>query len=419
MSNRLHHWGGIVAGVLLVAAVFIAPNWISPGLGCFLAFLVMVVVFAWDAYTKPHREFRRHHVASVTAFHEGYWMVCESEAREALRLARKLPSKRTEAILASAVMLGSALMAMRRAAEVCEVLESVSAGMDGADTPQQAMGLAALHKLHCDALIRMERPEEAQAAAGLALQWAERGGDKAALLRHETEATMRGHAGDYKGMLESLRAVEAAMPTVRVERGRRALWSNQAAVYLDTFHPNRALLLLGKALTEEGCTGMDRSQLLTLRGYALDQLGRGGDAAEAHREAVEIQRRYLPPGDERLAYALVMLGQSLALSGNAEAARKALAEAEPFERSMSRGEQRELWHLRGVAALAAGDLENAETALRQTLDRVDTRRIPNHPDQAPILSALASTVERQGRTAEAEEIRERAQFIRECYADIE
>ncbi|MBL8221351.1 MAG: hypothetical protein JNL62_19110, partial [Bryobacterales bacterium] len=385
MDNRVRRWGYSAAGFLLAVSFFIAPNWISPGLGCFLAFLVGVGVFAWELLHGDHRELYRRHLASVAAFQEGYWMVCETEARAAMAVARRLRTKQAEAMLASGVMLGSALVAMRRWTEASDVLESVTKTVPESASAKQATGLASLHKLRAEALFELQRNEEAVTAVRQCIEQAERGDGVAAMLGHEAKARLCQQAGDYKGMLAHFRAIEEKLGEQTQRPSMRAIWSNQAAILLDTFHPERALLLLERALATDGCPPEERAQLLTLKGYALDQLSRPEEAIAAHREALNIHQRQLPPGDWQLAYPMLLLGQSCALAGYAEAAAVELAAAEQLESAMTNGERRELWQLRGAVALAEGQPARAESMFREALRTLDTQRIPQHPDQAPIL----------------------------------
>lgn len=419
MDNRVRRWGYTAAGFLLAISFFIAPNWISPGLGCFLAFLVGVAVFTWEMLHGDHREFYRRHLASVAASQERYWMVCESEARAAFEIAKRLRTKKAEATLASGVMLCSALVTMRRWAEAEEVSEGVRKAIPEPANAKQATGLASLHKLRADALFGLQRKEEAIAALQECVELARRGDGVAGLLGHEAEARLCQEADDYKGMLAHFRAIENESVGQAQKSSLRAIWSNQAAILLDTFHPHRALLLLEKAITDEECPSEDLAQLLTLKGYALDQLSRPEEAMAAHREALAIHRRQLPPGDWRMAFPLLMLGQSCARAGQAETAAAELAAAEQLEPAMTRGERRELWQLRGAVALAEGQPARAEPMFLEALGMLDLQRRPLDPEQTSILVLLAAALERLGRNEEAAELAARALAVREAYADVE
>ncbi len=421
MGNRSRRWIYTIIGILLGALIFLGPNWISPGLGCFLAFLVGVAAFAWELATGQHREFHRKHVAALAAFREGYWMICEANCRQSLLIAEKLRTKRPEALLAAGVLLTSTLMAMRRTGEAHEIAGRILDQVPKATNPKQTTGLAALYKIRAQVFALMFRLPEAEAAARQCAEWANQGTPTAHHFVHDIEAELCRCRGDYSGTFAQLRILEQELENANNEglgSGLLALWVRQCVAQLETFHPDRALLLVEKALAHPDLKAIDRCSILSLKGYAYSELNRPAESEAAYQESLEICRRYLPPNDSRKVSYHLLYGDLHARNGDAASAAAQLAEVERFRNELNEEELLELDRVRGSTSLAAGLYPEAEAILREALQKAEARTNPHHPHLAEILAPLAASLEKQGRAAEAASFQARQQAIREAYANV-
>ncbi|MBS1826639.1 MAG: tetratricopeptide repeat protein [Acidobacteria bacterium] len=423
MDNRtLRRWASIAIGILLSAVLFLGPNFISPGLGCFIAFLIGAATFTWEQFTKPNHDFARLAHAAKAALSEGYWMIAESKAREALALAAKLRTKQTEATLAAGILLTTSLNAMRRWLDACNAAEEILARVPTGRTSHDATALASIHKSHAEALLHLGRFPEATEAARQCIQWAQQGSDTAKLFQHELEADLCRHQGDYRRMLSHLKQLEDLVETSTnpaIQDTLASVWLHQSTAYIDTFQPARAMLLLEKALSRSQSTPIVNGVLLTLKGSTLDDLQRPAEAQSTHHESLRVFEHHMPPDDPRLAYPLLNLADSYARAGDLPAAMPLVSRIQALEPTLDDSERRSYLELRGLIALRSGNPAEAEQILREALRQQEARTNPTHPDLVRILEHLAIALESQGRTEEAAALEARHKAIREAYADVE
>ncbi|MFN7932507.1 MAG: tetratricopeptide repeat protein [Bryobacteraceae bacterium] len=423
MDNRkIRRWAMIAIGVLLSFALFLGPNFISPGLGCFIAFLIGAATFAWELFTKPNHEFARLALAATAALREGYWMIAESKSRQALALAATLPTKQKAATLAAGVILTSALAAMRRWSDVCQAAQQVLARVPTGSSPNDATALAAIHKCNAEALLQLGRFPEAAEAARQTTQWAGQASDTAQLFQHELEAYLCRRDGDFRGMLSHLKQLEElveASSKPEIQGSLPNVWLHQATAYIAAFQPARAMLQLEKALARSQSTPVLHGVLLSVKGHALDELNRPDEAQHSHLESLRLFEHHMAPDDPRLVLPLFVLAESYARHGNPQSAAPLIARASSFEPKLDKTERRELLYLRGLILNQTGKPAEAEPLLLEALREEEAWTNPTHPDLVRILENLASVLHKQGRIEEAAALEARHKAIREAYADVE
>jgi tetratricopeptide (TPR) repeat protein len=133
-------------------------------------------------------------------------------------------------------------------------------------------------------------------------------------------------------------------------------------------------------------------------------VGRGREAVELARQALEMKRLALSPGDEGLVYGLFSLGRALRVDGRQEEAVAVHQEAVDFCLEYL-GEGRTL-SITAISSLGrahfeAGDLDQAERYLAQTLDLSRRHLGPVARDTMLATRDLADLLIRRERHGEA------------------
>ena len=402
-------------GFVSMWAIFWGLGWFSPGLGCFVAFVISFSMRGADLATRPLREYKATQDAAFAAMREKVWIVAEARSREGLELAQALRTHRSEAMYAMGINLCQALVAQRRFSEAEAEARRVISLVPEPGTETEKGGLAVLSIVLADVLLTLSRTADAEEWAKRADATAPASNPTFSILRTLFQSELHRRKGEYRQAVacaaEWERLCEAS-PAFRPQSVNAALL--RANYLSEAFRPDLGLAI-ADGLAE---TGFALSPKTNSLGCLLMKLDRLAEAERMFREELATKTKWVAPSDPRMAIPLINLTIVLARQGQAEEATAILRRAEAFEQELTGEEVSALFYGRGLTFASLGDLAAAERALRDSISRDEDWTRKGHPMTADGLSALAAVVGALGRADEAGELLERVAVMRREYADV-